>query len=80
MEEKKSIKVSLGTVVCLFIIMLLSFIVKHYYYGAYMLSYDFFESEELSKKWSIQDILMKKRPVDENFYRGFEMIKIQIVE
>ena len=37
-----------------------------------MLSYDFYEGEELSKKWSIQDILMKRRPEDENFYRGFE--------
>lgn len=46
--------------------------VKHYYYAAYMLSYDFYEGEELSKKWSIQDILMKRRPEDENFYRGFE--------
>ena len=47
-------------------------LVKHYYYAAYMLSYDFYEGEELSKKWFMQDFLMKRRPLDEHFYKGFE--------
>ena len=46
--------------------------VKQYYYGAYSFSNDFYEGVSLGKKWAIQDNLMKNRPEDENFYRGFE--------
>jgi hypothetical protein len=47
-------------------------LVKNYYYSAYMLSNDFYDGVELSKKWVIQDNLMKRRPLDDNFYKGFE--------
>ena len=46
--------------------------VKQYYYGAYSFSNDFYEGVSLGKKWAIQDNLMKNRPEDDNFYRGFE--------
>ena len=53
--------------------------VKHYYYGAYMLSYDFFEGVELSKKWSIMDNLMSKRLEDVNFYKGFDKFEKEFI-